>query len=157
MASIVWMRYRHGAFVGICCLVIVCTYLLAACARSGTGTASPAQPVATPQQVSTSGKTSDSLYTVTLIVSPDQLGQNIFTVVLHDSSNAPVTNVRVSLETTMLDMNMGTDTLTLQPNGKGGFSGTGYLTMSGRWGIRVIIHAPDNSVHAASLTITTAS
>ena len=66
-----------------------------------------------------------------------------------------VTNIGVSLYTTMLDMDMGTDTVNLLPDGKGHFSGTGDLDMPGNWEIRVQIRTPDATLHEASVKFVT--
>jgi len=71
------------------------------------------------------------------------------------ATGKPATNIGVSLYTTMLDMDMGTDTVNLQPDGKGHFSGTGDLTMPGNWEIRIQIRTPDASLHEASVKLVT--
>ena len=55
----------------------------------------------------------------------------------------------------MLDMDMGTDTVILQPDGKGHFSGTGELSMPGNWQIRILIRTPDATLHTASVKFVT--
>jgi nitrogen fixation protein FixH len=80
----------------------------------------------------------------------------VFTVSAVDTSTGtPATNIGVSLYTTMLDMDMGTDTVNLLPDGKGHFSGTGDLAMPGDWQIRVQIRTPDARLHEASVKLVT--
>jgi nitrogen fixation protein FixH len=80
----------------------------------------------------------------------------MFTVSAVDTSTgAPTTNIGVSLYTTMLDMDMGTDTVNLLPDGKGHFSGTGDLAMPGDWQIRVQIRTPDARLHEVSVKLVT--
>ncbi|MBV8822460.1 MAG: hypothetical protein JO123_06685, partial [Ktedonobacteraceae bacterium] len=67
------------------------------------------------------------------------------------SKGAIDTNVGVSLYTTMLDMDMGTDSINLQPDGKGHFSASGDLSMSGDWQIRIEIRTPDNTLHEVNV------
>ena len=109
-----------------------------------------------PQPYSASVRTTDGKFTVTLSVNPNRFGTNVFTVSAVDTSTgAPATNIGVSLYTTMLDMDMGTDTVNLLPDGKGHFSGTGDLAMPGDWQIRVQIRTPDARLHEASVKLVT--
>ena len=109
-----------------------------------------------PQPFSASVRTTDGKFTVTLSVNPNRFGTNAFTVSAVDTkSGAPATNIGVSLYTTMLDMEMGTDTLNLLPDGKGHFSGSGDLAMPGDWQIRIQIRTPDARLHEASVKLVT--
>jgi copper transport protein len=109
-----------------------------------------------PQPYSASVRTTDGKFTVTLSVNPNRFGTNVFTVNAVDTSTgAPATNIGVSLYTTMLDMDMGTDTVNLLPDGKGHFRGTGDLAMPGDWQIRVQIRTPDARLHEASVKLVT--
>lgn len=121
------------------------------------GTLSPVAP--TQQQAPTSTKpfnatvkTSDNKFTLMLNVNPNRFGTNIFTVsVVDDSTGKATANVGVSLYTTMLDMDMGTDTVNLLPDGKGHFSARGDLSMAGHWEIRIQLRTPDNTLHEAKV------
>ena len=98
----------------------------------------------------TTVKTTDSKFTIILNVNPNRFGTNIFTVSVVDNSiGKPTTNVGVSLYTTMLDMDMGTDTVNLLPDGKGHFSASGDLSMGGNYQIRIQIRTPNNTLHEA--------
>jgi copper transport protein len=109
-----------------------------------------------PQPFSASVRTTDGTFMVTLTVNPNRFGTNVFTVSAVDTSTgAPAINIGVSLYTTMLDMDMGTDTVNLQPDGKGHFSGTGDLAMAGDWQIRIQIRTPDATLHEASVKLLT--
>ncbi len=109
-----------------------------------------------PQPYSASVRTTDGKFTVTLSVNPNRFGTNVFTVSAVDTSTGtPATNIGVSLYTTMLDMDMGTDTINLLPDGKGHFSGTGDLSMPGDWQIRIQIRTPDATLHEASVKLVT--
>ncbi len=109
-----------------------------------------------PQVYTTTARTIDGKYTVTLSVNPNRFGTNVFTVSAVDTATGkPATNIGVSLYTTMLDMDMGTDTVNLLPDGKGHFSGTGDLAMPGNWGIRIQIRTPDSTLHEASVKLVT--
>lgn len=149
-----WMIDRCRALATMLGLLMLLALLLTAC---GSGSSQQvAQQTPTPaKKISVQAQTTDKLYTITLAVSPGQLGANTFTVIVNTTAHTPVTNARVSLETTMLDMYMGTDTVTLQSNGKGGYSGTGNLDMDGHWSVRVVIHAPDGTLHEATILFAT--
>jgi len=109
-----------------------------------------------PQAFTTTAPTKDGTFKVTLSVNPNHFGTNVFTVSAIDTATGkPATNIGVSLYTTMLDMDMGTDTITLQPDGKGHFSGTGELSMPGNWEIRIVIHTPDGILHETSVKLVT--
>ncbi|MBO0795737.1 MAG: FixH family protein, partial [Ktedonobacteraceae bacterium] len=81
-------------------------------------------------------------------------GPNTFTARVMDSNGKLDTNVGVSLYTTMLDMDMGTDTINLQPDGKGNFSASGDLAMAGHWQLRIQVRTPDNKLHEAKASLT---
>jgi copper transport protein len=139
--------------------VIVCVGLMNVFA----GTLSPIavaqqqQPAtSTAQAFNTSLQTKDNKFTVKLNVNPNRFGTNIFTVTVIDNSTAkPTTNVGVSLYTTMLDMDMGTDSVNLRPDGKGHFSAPGDLAMSGNWQLRIQIRTPDDTLHEATVRLFT--
>ncbi|QBD79283.1 hypothetical protein EPA93_26170 [Ktedonosporobacter rubrisoli] len=138
--------------------VLVCTGLLSVFA----GTLQPALPQGAPSGAPaptrpfiTNVKTSDNKFTVQLNVTPNRFGSNVFTVTVLDSSNKPATNVGVVIDTSMLDMDMGTDTIDLQPDGKGHFSASGNLSMGGHWQLRIQVRTPDNTLHEARVKMFT--
>ncbi len=91
-----------------------------------------------------------------LTITPNQAGPNTFTAsVVDNRTGKPTTQVGVSLYTTHLDMDMGTDSINLQPDGKGHFSGTGDLLMGGDWQIRIQIRALDNKLHETTVKMLT--
>jgi copper transport protein len=101
-------------------------------------------------------QTTDNKFTVTLNVNPNRFGTNAFTVsVIDNSTHTPTTNVGVSLYTTMLDMEMGTDSINLLPDGKGHFSANGDLSMGGHWQVRIQLRTPDNALHEAKVEFST--
>lgn len=100
--------------------------------------------------------TSDKKFSVTLDINPNRFGSNLFTVTVVDTPTGKVTtNVGVALYTTMLDMDMGTDSVNLLPDGKGHFSANGDLSMGGHWQVRIQIRTPDQTLHEASVTFFT--
>ena len=109
-----------------------------------------------PQPYTTTAPTKDGKFKVTLSVNPNRFGTNVFTVSAVDAATGkPATNIGVSLYTTMLDMDMGTDTVNLLPDGKGHFSGSGDLAMPGNWEIRIQIRTPDATLHETSVKLVT--
>jgi magnesium-transporting ATPase (P-type) len=116
-------------------------------ARPGTGQTSGTNPafVATKQ-------TSDAQLKVTLSVTPNRFGPNVFTVTVLDQQATEVKSA--SLSTTMLNMDMGTDTIVLSSDGRGQFRGTGSLSMTGDWQIQVLIHTLDGTLHVATFHLT---
>ncbi|SFU93169.1 copper resistance protein CopC [Alicyclobacillus macrosporangiidus] len=71
----------------------------------------------------------------TLRIEPNEVGDNVFEVELRNGAGQPVTGVQqVTLALSSLEMNMGTDTIRLEPAGRGVYRAHGlYLTMAGRW------------------------
>src|SRR6266568_465270 len=137
--------------LGVAVLVCVGLMNVFAGTLSPTATAQP-QPTGTARAFHTTVKTADGKFTIALTVNPNTAGPNLFTVsVIENSTGKPTTNAGVSLYTTHLDMDMGTDTVNLQPDGKGHFSATGDLVMGGHWQIRIQIRTPDNTLHEATV------
>ncbi len=129
-------------------------FLLVSC---GTGGTSQAQPGSTPTSAfHTSTKTSDGMFSLQFSVNPNQFGTNTFTVSVNNANSAkPASNLTVQLTTTMLDMNMGTDTVTLQSTSNGDYSAQGELSMSGNWEIGIQIRTPDKTLHEAKVKLHT--
>lgn len=84
-------------------------------------------------------------YSITLKVTPDTFGTTTFTVTINDVQQHPVQGAAVLAQTTMLDMDMGTDVLQLQAasSSAGTFSGQAELTMAGHWQVRLRILPPN--------------
>jgi copper transport protein len=137
--------------------VLLCVGLMNVFA--GTLSASASQPSTTskgPSSYNTTVQTTDGKFTAKLNVNPNRFGTNVFTVTVIDNSTGKVTtNVSVSLFTSMLDMDMGTDTIALKANSKGNFSGSGDFSMGGNWEIRIVIHTPDAAIHEATVKLFT--
>ncbi len=100
--------------------------------------------------------TTDRLILVTLEVDPNQTGSNSFTVKLVAvGTGRALTNVSISLFTTMLDMKMATASIVMHPDGRGHFHGRGELLMGGDWDIRLLIRIADQSQHEARIRLLT--
>lgn len=141
--SIVQWVQREAIIGGI---ILLCVAFLGAFA----GTLAPVPP-ATPAKTG-SGSAGPFLhtqlahgYSITLKVTPDTFGTNTFIVTVADTHGHPVQGAAVLAEITMLDMDVGTDSLQLQaqttsPNT---FSGQGELTMAGHWQVQLRILPPN--------------
>jgi uncharacterized membrane protein len=137
--------------------VILCSVLLPFSSDTF-HTTSPGQALdvtPTPQPFVSIVLTTDRLFTVTLTIAPNRSGENTFTVRIRDTRGTAVSQATVILSTTMQDMDMGIDTITLHPDGNGQFSGTGALGMSGRWLVRVHIRLPDRTQHQVIIRFVT--
>src|SRR5579875_1265983 len=139
--------------------VLLCTGLLNVFGGTLQPPAPPAPPApAKPHPFVATVKTSDNKFSIDLNVNPNTFGTNVFTVTVRDAATGKVdTNVGVSVYTTMLDMDMGTQANNLQPDGKGHFSAQGDLSMPGRWQLRIEIRTPDNTLHEAKVDMLTPS
>ncbi|MEO8970284.1 MAG: FixH family protein, partial [Ktedonobacteraceae bacterium] len=133
--------------------VLVCVGLMSVFAGTLSATTATGQQQPTPGKTAVynvTAQTTDNKFTVKLNVSPNRFGTNVFTVaVIDNSTDKATTNGSVSLFTTMLDMDMGTDSVPLQSNGKGSYSASGELAMGGNWEIRVAVHTLDGTLHEA--------
>ncbi|GAC1633981.1 MAG: copper transporter YcnJ [Ktedonobacteraceae bacterium] len=117
----------------------------------------PVQPVPTTPSnpFTTTVKTTDKQFTINFNVTPNQFGNNAFTVSVLNSKGQPDTNVGVSLYNTMLDMDMGTRHLNLQPDGQGHFKGSDQLDMSGHWQVRIDVRTTSGGTSHATVAFTT--
>jgi hypothetical protein len=148
------LRFHKNSVVAMLLLSLL-VLLLAAC-DSTSSTSTPT--TTTPSKLQRAFDTSDSKLHLQLTISPDQPGDNTFTVGVTDAqSGKPVTGAQVQLFTTMLDMAMGTDSTNLQASGNGQYTTQGQLSMSGDWQIGVQVRTADSQVHKAQIKITTLS
>ncbi len=132
--------------------VLVCVGLMNVFGGTLSPTAAQQPTTANVKPFNTVVKTTDNKFTVTFNVNPNRFGTNIFTVsVVDNSTGKPTTNIGVSLYTTMLDMDMGTDTVNLLPDGKGHFTASGDLSMGGNWQIRIQIRTPNSTLSEANV------
>ncbi len=145
---------RWGALLGVG--ILICVGLMNALSGTLSPTSGVQQPISRPGPFKATTQTTDGKFTAKLTVTPNTFGTNVFTVtVIDNSTGQPATNVHVTLFTNMLDMDMGTDTVPLQPVGKGNFSSPGDLAMAGNWAIRIQIRTPDNALHEANVKLYT--
>jgi len=137
--------------------VLICTGLLSVFGGTLQQAAANQAQLSQVKAFTTTVKTSDKQFSLTLVISPDRSGPNTFTVTVFDNHGVKATNVSVSIYATMLEMDMGTTPIKLQPDGKGNFSANADLDMGGRWGLRVEIRAPDLRFHEANVQIVAAN
>ena len=142
--------------------VLLCTGLLTV--FSGTlvpATTAPVQqpvqavPTVQPNPFTKTVKTTDKQFTLTFNVTPNHFGNNEFTVSVLDSKGQPDNSVGVSLYNTMLDMDMGTRHLNLQPAGQGRFKGSDQLDMGGHWGVRIDVRTQNGTTSHATVNFAT--
>lgn len=134
-----WFLVRTSSmlvFIPLSLLLILCT------ACGGTNSTSTSSST-----FHTTFQSTDKAFTVRVTITPDQAGNNTFIVELLSPQQHSLQNVQVDLQTTMLDMAMGTDSLVLHAGSQRNFSGQGILAMSGHWQIRVVIRTSDHRVH----------
>jgi copper transport protein len=145
------LTHRLSTLMGSLLLISI-VVLLAACSTTGSV---PSTPTVTAAFHSTL-KTTDGQFVIQLSVTPNRLGLNNFIVGVENATNGkPAPAMQAQLSTTMLDMDMGTDEIGLQPNGHGQYSTQGTLSMAGHWEIRILLHTPDATLHEASVEIDT--
>jgi copper transport protein len=102
-------------------------------------------------------KTLDAAFTITLDITPDRTGTNVFTMhVMNNQTGEAAMHIQVTLYLTMQDMAMGTNSLLLQDGGKGLFSATGdNLSMAGHWAVGIAIQTTDQIIHKVGVSFVT--
>ena len=132
--------------------VLVCVGLMNVFAGTLSPIALPA-PASSPgslptQALHVSASTSDRVFTITLQITPGQVGSNAFLATVQETATSKaVTDVSLVLSLSDLDMDMGTQVITLQPDSKGHFSGLGNLLMGGNWQLRIQVRTADHQLH----------
>jgi 5-hydroxyisourate hydrolase-like protein (transthyretin family) len=102
-------------------------------------------------------ETLDGAFTVTLDVTPNRSGTNVFMIrVVDNRTGKPAVHVYITLYTTMQDMAMCTDSIVLHADGKGQYSATSdNLSMVGHWAIGVAIQTADHTIHKVGVSLVT--
>jgi hypothetical protein len=146
------MLFGVEAVLGVA--VVICFSLLNIFASSLLPTVSTQQRPQSTGPFQSTMKTFDKQVEVTLAITPNRFGPNVFKVKIVDMhTGASISNATLSLITKMGEMDMGT--LTLQSNGHGVFSTNSEMTMSGDWQIIIQIITPDKVLHEAYVTLFT--
>jgi copper transport protein len=149
-AIMAWMRVEAG--IGVA--VLLCAALLGPLA--GTLQVVPATTAnfGATGGVQTLTQQVDGL-TVTLTADPGRFGTNTFTVVIKNSGGASASNGSVFIVTSMVEMDMGQDTINLSPtSAPGTYSGQGEIPMAGHWRLEVVIRTREDPGHLHSVTFT---
>ncbi len=132
--------------------------VIAGCGASPTKTIA-LQPSPQPKKVvhpfHATVKTLDGDFTVTLDITPNRPGTNVFIIhVVDNQTHKPITHIDIILYTTMQDMPMGTDSIRLHADKQDQFSATNNnLSMSGRWAIGITIQPSDHTLHKAGVSL----
>jgi copper transport protein len=143
--------------------IIVCVALMnvftGSLTATGASSSSNAANPAPSKPYTSSAQTTDGQYLIALNISPNRFGPNVFTATITNAQTgsrlASDQVTEVTVYTTMLDMDMGTDSTLLQAHGNGSFSATVDLVMSGNWGIEIQFRTTDQKLHEANFKILT--
>ncbi|MFE9428775.1 copper resistance CopC/CopD family protein [Kitasatospora sp. NPDC006697] len=119
--------------------------LTGAAAPAAAGTAAPGggQPVQLKLPYDTGGKGPGGKGTATLTVSPAAVGGNQLTLVVADSSGAPVDVPETQVSFTLPDRDLGPLPVALVKNGTGTWTGTAQLPIAGEWVAAVVVRSDD--------------
>jgi copper transport protein len=146
-----WMRIEAAVGVG----VLLCAALLAPLA----GTLTPSLASSNAGFGAQGGNQTltqkvDGL-TMTLSVDPGKFGTNTFTLTVTNPDGFPASNGTAFLESTMVEMDMGTNEIDLAPTGAPGtYSGQGQLEMAGHWHLEAVIRTKQDPGHLHRTTFT---
>jgi copper transport protein len=145
-----WLRVEATIGLG----VLLCAALLGPLAGSLT------PPVATTASFGASGGAQTLTQKVdglsgTLRVDPGTFGTNTFTVSVTNPDGSPASNGTVFLVSSMVEMDMGTNTINLTPTtAPGTYSGHGEIAMAGHWQLRTVIRTREDPTHLHTTTFT---
>jgi hypothetical protein len=148
-----WLLPRGRKLAG--CLALLLSMSISGCGAMQTTVTRPQlQPTPTEPPFHTITQTFDRDFTLTLTITPDRAGTNLFTMQVFDHRGQPASHVEITLYTTMQDMLMGTDSVVLHADGSGQFSGTSdVLSMGGHWAVGITIQTLDHIVHKAGVRL----
>lgn len=93
--------------------------------------------------------------TVTMNANPGTFGENTFTVTIKNPDGKPASGASVFIVSSMVEMDMGENTINLTPTGTpGAYSGQGALAMAGHWRLRTVIRTREDPNHLHTTTFT---
>jgi len=148
---LLWAKQWAPLLVGLTLVLLAVIPLVTGTLQYMTARPATGQTASTHSEFVATKQTSDAQLNVTLSITPNRFGPNVFTVTVPDQQATGIKSA--SLSTTMLDMDMGTDTIVLASAGHGQFRGNGSLSMTGDWQIRVLIHTLDGTLHVATFQL----
>jgi copper transport protein len=147
-----WMQMEAAIGVGI----LLCAALLAPLAGTLAPVTSSTASFGAQGGAQTMTQQADAL-TVTLSVDPGKFGPNTFTVIVKNPDGTLASDGTVFLVSTMVEMDMGSNTIDLAPvAGKPGtYSGQGDLPMAGHWTLQTVIRTKEdpNTLHRTTFTV----
>jgi copper transport protein len=146
-----WMQAEAVVGVG----VLLCAALLGPLAGTLTPSVASSNGFGAQGGTQTITQKADDL-TVTLSVDPGKFGTNTFTAVVKNPDGTPASGGSVFLVESMVEMDMGTNTIGLTPSGQPGtYSGQGELPMAGHWRLETVIRTTQdpNHLHRTTFTI----
>jgi putative copper export protein/methionine-rich copper-binding protein CopC len=92
---------------------------------------------------------------VTMSVDPGKFGTNTFTVTIKQPDGQPAQGASVFIVSSMVEMDMGENTINLTPTATPGvYGGQGELSMAGHWRLRTVIRAKEDPAHLHTTTFT---
>ena len=160
---VTWGQYRRvlrsGRSVWIfVSMLILCVSIISSCGSppsSATAIGQHPQPSVGTLPFHGMVTTLDGDFTITLDITPDRSGTNMFLARVTDThTHIAAAHVGITLYTTMQDMAMGTDSIILHANGNGQFSTTsGILSMGGHWAIGIAIQTADHQIHKVGVSL----
>jgi len=154
-----WHTLHHWKPVWIF-LLFLCVSVTSSCgpsSSSATTVGQPPQPSADAHPFHDTFKTLDGDFTITLDITPNRSGINVFMAQVMDTrTKTSAAHIAITLYTTMQDMPMGTDSILLRAGNNGQFSATSNtLSMDGHWAIGITIQTPDHIIHKAGVSLLT--
>jgi putative copper export protein len=146
-----WLRWEATLGLG----VLLCASLLGPLAGTLTPSVSTTGSFGAQGGAQTLTQKADNL-TVTLRVDPGKFGTNTFSLLVENPDNTPAEGASVFLISSMVEMDMGTNTINLTPSGQPGtYTGQGVLSMAGHWRLKAVIRTlqDPNHLHRTTFTI----
>lgn len=148
---VTWMRAEAALGLG----VLLCAALLGPLAGTLTPTIATTGSFGAQGGPQTLTQKADTL-TVTLRVDPGKFGTNTFSLLVENPDGTPASGGSVFLTSTMVEMDMGTNTINLTPSHEPGtYTGQGELPMAGHWRLEAVIRTlqDPNHLHRTTFTI----
>ncbi len=161
VSPVKWGHYRRVLQYwkwGWIFMLFLCMSMLSSCGTPSAPTTTAAQqpqlPAAT-QPIHSTATTADGDFTISLDITPGRSGTNMFLArVIDTHTHISAAQVTITLYTTMQDMAMGTDSITLHANKNGQYSATGtMLSMGGHWAIGIAVQTSDHHIHKAGVNL----